>query len=142
VSNEIAAHPAGARNDGPLGEVAGQLRCSGKSGRGKWQRGSFAAVAKVATGSLRDSGKSGRKIVAGVARLLRSSGKAAVPQWQKWQGRGAAVGEVKEVREVGAVCRGAASGYRASNMNLGIGNLEVCFVGLAENRAGQIINSL
>jgi hypothetical protein len=81
----------------------------------------------VATGPLRGSDK---------------SGKAAVPQWQKWQGRGAAVGEVKEVREVGAVCRGAASGYRASNMNLGIGNLEVCFVGLAENRAGQIINSL
>jgi hypothetical protein len=53
--------------------------------------------------------------------------------------RGAAVGEVKEV---GEVCRCAASGYRTSNRNLGIGKLEVCFVGLAENRAGQIINSL
>jgi hypothetical protein len=31
VNSEIAAHPAGARNDGPLGEVTGQLRCSGKS---------------------------------------------------------------------------------------------------------------
>jgi hypothetical protein len=50
-----------------------------------------------------------------VARPLRGSGKAAVPQWQKWQGCFAAVTRVTRVAEEkkwqewqGEVCRGAA----------------------------------
>ena len=54
------------------------------------------------------------------------------------------VEEVTEVKEVYEVCRGAA-GRRATGRVTGtwvLGNWEVSFVGLAENRAGQIINSL
>ena len=62
-------------------------------------------MAKVTTGPLRGSAKSDREKVTRVTRRLRSSGKsdnrAATRQWQEWQGRGAAVGEVMEVKEAG-----------------------------------------
>ena len=38
-------------------------------------------------------------LLSGIGNIIRSD-KAAAPQWQEWQGRGAAVGEVMEVKEV------------------------------------------